>query len=359
MRRDDGDIIVKRLTDDLERMLDSYNCGYRQHKGVAYLSAKSAKDLGSFQVHLVGPRRGQWYRHSQKVGGGVISLLAYLLKGCTGEPSKSDLADAFKEARSFLGMDSGEVDLEAARRAQREREERKRRQEAENARHEAKREQDALAIWADTTPIHGTPAEAYLRKRIPLLPERLPDCLRFHPRLWHDLDRVHCPALVCRVDGEDGSPVGVWRIYLDENGNKADVSNPKLGKGPCGGGAVRLYPPTEGGTVAICEGVETALAVRMLSGLPAWSCLSAGGISGFQVPFEVTRVCIFPDGDPWKLQDQHGRWLEPTGMRAAREAQERLTSEGIACLIQPAPADGEDFLDTWVRHAGEIWGEVA
>ena len=354
MSRDDGDIIVKALTDRLEAMITHYNGGYREVKGVAYLSAKSAKDLGSFQVHLVGPRRGQWYRHSQNFGGGVISLLAYLLKGCTGEPTKSDLADAFREARVFLGMDSGEIDHEAAQSAQKEREERRRLQEAERAEDEAKREQDALAIWGDALPIAGTLAEAYLRRRIPLLPETLPDCLRFHRRLWHDLDRVHCPAMVCRVDGEDGGPVGVWRIYLDENGNKASVSDAKLGRGPCGGGAVRLFQPTADGTIAICEGVETGLAIHLLTGLPVWPCLSAGGMVSFKPPFEITRVLIFPDGDPWKFQDKHGRWLEPTGMRAAREAQERLTGEGVACLIQPPPADGRDFLDDWADMAAEM-----
>jgi hypothetical protein len=354
MKHDDGDLIARGLTDSLEAMIDRYNGGYTKRKGVAYLTATKAK-LGSFQVHMDGPRRGQWYRHSQSVGGGVISLLAYLLKGCTGEPTKADLADAFKEARAFLGMSGEQVDEESIRKAAQDREKRDREREREQAEGLAKRQEDAALIWQDSRPIAGTPAESYLTNRVKHLRlDPWPECLRFHPNLKHDLESTFHPALVCKVVNAAGEFLGVWRIYLTEDGQKADVANPKLGKGPCGGGHIPLFEPTEHGTIAVCEGVETAFGIWMLDGVPVWPCMSANGVSGLELPFSVSRLLIYTDGDPHKYQEQHDRWLAPTGARAMAELAERARGEGVVPVCQPVPADRVDYLDLWNSVADDI-----
>lgn len=355
MRRDDGDLIVRRLTDDLERVIEAYNGSFREVKGTAYLSAKSAKDLGSFQVHLTGARRGQWYRHSQKVGGGVISLLAYLLKGCTGEPTKADLADAFKEARAFLGLSDDTVDHKAAEQARQDRERQRLASEARAERDRAERQDNASLIWQDSRPITGTPAEAYLMNRVKhLRMDPWPECLRFHGNLKHDLEGTFHPALVCQVVNGAGEFVGVWRIYLTKDGHKADLANPKLGKGPCGGGHIPLFDPTEDGTIAVCEGVETAMGIWMLDGVPVWPCMSAPGVSGLEIPFSVSRLMIYADGDPYKYQEQHDRWLVPTGARAMAELADRARGEGLAVVTQPVPGERVDYLDLWNLIADEI-----
>lgn len=360
--RDDGDAIAKGLTDQLERMIETYDGSYREVKGTAYLSAKSPKDLGSFQVHLVGARRGQWYRHSQQVGGGVISLLAYLLKGCTGEPTRSDLADAFKEARVFLGMDSGEVDHEAANRARKEREERRRLQEVDAERERERKEELALDLWQHAVAPEGTLAEVYFRSRVKLWDGFHTDAIRFHPSAYY-APRVSLPCVVCRVDGEAHDPIGVWRIFLNSDGtNFVEVTDGKAkkvkkGLGPCLelGGSIRLFPVTSG-VVGTTEGVETGYGAWRLNNreLPIWPTMCATGMENFRPPFEVERVWYFPDGDSWKYQDKHQTWLEPTGMRAALKGSENLRSQGIQTGIQPPPAPGRDFLDEWNSEAAEL-----
>jgi putative DNA primase/helicase len=285
----------------------------------------------------------------------VISLLAYLLKGCTGEPTKSDLADAFREARAFLGMDAREIDHEAAERAKQDRERRRRDSEARAEQDRAARQDSAALIWQDSRPIAGTPAETYLMNRVKhLRMDGWPECLRFHPNLKHDLEGTFHPALVCEVVNGAGEFVGVWRIYITNDGQKAPVENPKLGKGPCGGGHIPLFDPTEDGTIAVCEGVETAFGVWMLDRVPVWPCMSGSGVSGLEIPFSVSRLLIYADGDPFKYQEQHDRWLEPTGARAMAELAERARGEGLAVVTQPVPADGVDYLDLWNSVADEI-----
>lgn len=347
MRHDDSDQIVSMLTDRLEQVLDTYSPGWVSHKGKAHLTAKGPKDLGSFQVHLSGTRRGQWYRHSQEVGGGPISLLAYLLAGCTGEPTREDNRRAFEEARRFLGLSRGDVDRDAAERARQRREEAIRQQEIEAEQDRASREASAGEIWERAKPIGGSLAERYLLNRVRgLTPAQIPTGpLRFMPRCWHGGEERAFPALICRVDDEAGDLCGVWRIYLDHDGNKAPITYPKLGLGSStdAGAACRLWAP-DNGTVAVCEGVETAFGIHLMTGLPVWPCLQAPGLRAFRPPFEIERVLIFPDGDPWKLQ-KTGTWMEPTGDAAAEALATRLRSEGLVALVQPSPEPPLDFLD--------------
>ena len=53
----------------------------------------------------------------------------------------------------------------------------------------------------------------------------------------------------------------------------------KLASGAVENGVIRLYPA--GGVVCLAEGIETALSVHALTGLPAWSVVSLSGMKRF------------------------------------------------------------------------------
>jgi hypothetical protein len=144
----------------------------------------------------------------------------------------------------------------------------------------------------------------YLYQRgIALLPDDLPLVLRYHPHLGYHHEDGHLtyhPAMVARVDAPDGQAVTLHRTYLTLDGRKADVPSPKklmspIVPGATRGGAIRLYPATE--TLAGTEGVETALAVRLATGLPVWASICAGGMAKLIVPDEVRLVIICADND--------------------------------------------------------------
>jgi hypothetical protein len=341
----DTDFIVGELSRRFPELVHDLYPGALEHRGRVYPSAKSAKDLGSFEIVITGPKAGFWYRHSQGVGGGPMDLIAYALTG-----SKVATHDVFDYARRFLGIERREPTPDEARRRQdailtRQRAEEARRAEmvTKDAAERERRLETASGLWDASGPVTGSPAELYLLGRGLHLPS-WPDALRCHRSLPHP-DGGRFPALVCRVDDVNGALTGVWRIFVTEQGHKAPVGNVKLGLGPTAGGAVRLFPTIKG-VIGIAEGVETALAVHVLTRgkVAMWAGLSTSGIRGFAPPFEVERIRVFPDNDVPK-RDKDGRWQASPGLSAAEALKARMDGEGIGCVIEPGPRGGADFLD--------------
>jgi hypothetical protein len=181
------------------------------------------------------------------------------------------------------------------------------------------------------------------------------EVVRFHPALgyWQRDDRNEpelvgrYPAMVALVTGADGAPVTVHRTYLTPEGRKAHVSAPKKLMGYPGnrlvGGAIRLFPP--GPTLGVAEGSETALAVRLRTGMPVWSALSAGLLARLEPPAETSLVVV------WADRDRSG-----AGEAAALSLRERLLQRGIPVAVHlppgpiPARAKGIDWADVWCNR---------
>ena len=85
-------------------------------------------------------------------------------------------------------------------------------------------------------------------------------------------------------------------------------------------------------TLAVTEGIETALAVRCATGLPVWATSSAGGMARLIVPPDVRLVIICADNDP-------------PGIKAARALARRLLSEQRRAKILPPDTPGTDWAD--------------
>ena len=96
------------------------------------------------------------------------------------------------------------------------------------------------------------------------------------------------------------------------------------------GGAIRLYAPDE--TLAVTEGIETALAVRCATGLPVWATCSAGGMARLIVPPDVRLVIICADHDP-------------AGLDAARTLARRLLTEQRRVKMLTPDTPGADWAD--------------
>lgn len=88
------------------------------------------------------------------------------------------------------------------------------------------------------------------------------------------------PAMLARLTNAEGKFITLHRTYLTADGSKAPVhSAKKLAAGAVENGVIRLYPA--GGVVCLAEGIETALSVHALTGLPAWSVVSLSGMKRF------------------------------------------------------------------------------
>jgi phage/plasmid primase-like uncharacterized protein len=198
----------------------------------------------------------------------------------------------------------------------------------------------------------AAPLRAYLSRRGLSGAELDHRVVRFHPQLgyWQGNDRGEVklvgryPVLVALVTDANGDPVTMHRTYLTPEGRKASVPAPKKLMGCPGhrlaGGAIRLCAPAP--VLGVAEGIETALAVRLITGMPVWSAVSANLLARFEPPAETSRVVV------WADRDRSG-----AGEAAAVSLCERLQGKGIpvAVRLPPGPipigAKGIDWADVW------------
>lgn len=176
--------------------------------------------------------------------------------------------------------------------------------------------------------------------------------LRFHASLAYYEAKVfvgHFPAIVALVKSPLGMPVSIHRTYLSTEGRKADVGSPKklcehASDRPLQGAAIRLYPA--GRTLAVAEGIETAMAVTKLTGVPCWATMTAGLMEKFVPPSGVEKVLIFADKDRPSRYHPQGH-----GQEASRKLAENLWKIGVKAGVRLPPLDipdgqkGIDWLD--------------
>ena len=193
-------------------------------------------------------------------------------------------------------------------------------------------------VWRQAHTVTPTdPVARYLQQR-GLWQEPVPEVLRCHPRLPYRHDDEHYtyhPALIATVQDPHGAIATLHRIYLDNAGVKADVPTPKrMMPTPTTvtGAAVRLDSPHE--TIAVTEGIETGLAVRLTTQLPVWAALSAGNMTTIVIPDNVRMVVICADNDPGG-----------TGERAAKQLARRMLAEGRRVKILMPSMPGTDWAD--------------
>lgn len=184
--------------------------------------------------------------------------------------------------------------------------------DAKPVRAERSQRQSMRDLWRSGVPVTvGCPVGRYLASR-GLGSGPYPRCLRSAraiglyttlmgrdgsrttvPTTWH-------PGMLAQVVGPDGSrAVNLHRTYLDGQGSKLAISNPrKLMSGTLPpGSAIRLAPVGPDGRLGVAEGIETALKAAERFGLPVWSLINAGNLAAFVPPPEVRELTIFGDND--------------------------------------------------------------
>lgn len=195
-------------------------------------------------------------------------------------------------------------------------------------------------VWRTSQPVtRDDPVDRYLHYRCGEVPDPLYE-VRMHPRLayLHDGGKVtHHPALVARVaNGTPKQTVCLHRIYLTEDGRKADVPEPKKLMTPTQkleNVATRLMAPVDG-WLGVAEGIETAIAAWRRFGTPVWACLTAGLMKTFRPPAEVKLLTIFADND-----------ANFTGQAAAYELARACAMKGIEVMVKIPEQPGTDWAD--------------
>lgn len=208
-------------------------------------------------------------------------------------------------------------------------------------------------IWDEgRPPSTGDEVDQYLRGR-GLALQAYPGVLRFHPCLgYFEKDAAgkskqiaEYPAMLACVQGPDGQAVTLHRTYLHHGKKLKTADAKKLLSTGIHGSAVRLFEAGE--ELAICEGIETALAVHLATGKAVWAALNAGNLEKIAIPATVRRVCIYGDNDSNGIfAGQY--YAYSLARRLKREEKSSEAARQVRVFVPRQP--GADWADVWGRR---------
>jgi hypothetical protein len=239
---------------------------------------------GGTDRFAVNTRKAVWHCRGCDRGGDTINLVRFV-NGCS-----------YGEALAFLGR-AGVPNRGADAR------------KADKDDHE--RLKLALDLFDKAHDAHGTPVEAYLASRKLDLPDGA-DTIRFHPHCaFGPGERVPCMIALFRHNLTD-EPVGIQRTRVPPKRWVRGMKMERKNLGPTGRGSIKIDNDVDvlyG--LAIAEGLETALAGRMLGYRPAWATGGKGTLKRFPVlpePVQSLSIHWEPDAanDVWQCVKRWG-----------------------------------------------------
>jgi putative DNA primase/helicase len=316
--------ISARLTDRLEPLVEQLLPGGRREGGEWRCGSLAGEGGGSLGVRLTGGKRGLWADFATGQSGDALDLVRLA--------HDFDMPTALAWSRSWLGISSEHTDPPPA---------------GQRPAPPAKPAGEVGAdldpdrwrpVWHKAQPIAGTLAERYLAARGVPFADPNGETLRFAPRRRRcnpaGEPETHPAMLALLRDACTGEPCGIINVYLLEDGrDRLRDRKGKTASGRARGACVMLDPfeePTMG--LALCEGVETGIAVYQSGLRPVWACGGASTLASFPVLSGIEALTIAADQDE-------------AGMRAAATCADRWHEAGRKTLII-APPSGD-------------WAEVA
>ncbi|MCL2590905.1 MAG: toprim domain-containing protein [Betaproteobacteria bacterium] len=213
-------------------------------------------------------------------------------------------------------------------------------------------------IWDEARPVTAhDEAGKYLASR-GLELDQYPSVLRFHPSLGYygqDADGKTCKlgeygAMLACIQAADGSVVSLHRTYL-KHGRKLDVQDAKkvLAAGHSGA-AIRLWQPTN--ELAIAEGIEKSIAVRLATQKPVWAGICASNLEKLWLPETVSKISIYADNDA--DSEFAGQFY---AFALARNLKRKCRQREVQVFIPSKP--GVDWSDIWVLQQQAVQQQAA
>jgi hypothetical protein len=201
----------------------------------------------------------------------------------------------------------------------------------------------ALRIWDECLPLHGSPAEVYLRDTRGigdwLDAFDVNETLAFHPECPFDGTRLPCMVALVRDVWTDAKKA-IHRTALRLGDRVERISRMTLG--PIKAGAIK-FDADDAVTMGLMvgEGIESVLSLsKKMEFRPCWSLVSAAGVRAFPVLTGIDSLTIAVDND-----------MGRTGERAAAECAARWVKAGRE-VRRRIPRGCKDFNDLLLKEIG-------
>ena len=203
-------------------------------------------------------------------------------------------------------------------------------------------------IWDEARPVTpGDEVDRYLGGRGLALPA-YPAVLRFHGALgYYQKDAAgksrklaEYPAMLACIQDAQGHAVTLHRTYLRGGAKLKAADAKKVLSAGINGAAVRLFEADE--ELAVCEGIETGLALHLATRKPVWAGINAGNLEKLWLPPTVRRVCIYADNDA--DGDFAGQCFAYALARRLKREQKSGAGRQVRVFVP--------------RHAGTDWADV-
>lgn len=207
-------------------------------------------------------------------------------------------------------------------------------------------------IWEEARPIvAGDEVDRYLRSRDLALPA-YPTAIRCHPALGYfrkdgaakPRKVAEYPAMLACVRSASGDALTLHRTYLHDGRKLLAPDAKKVLCAGFSGAAVHLGEP--GDELALCEGIETGVAVMLATGKPVWSALSAGNLEKVVIPASVRQVCIYADNDA--TGDYTGQASAFALARRLKREESKDAPRNVRVFLPKNP--GTDWADVWQQR---------
>jgi phage/plasmid primase-like uncharacterized protein len=186
----------------------------------------------------------------------------------------------------------------------------------------------------------GDPVAQYLSRRC--LEGAASGALRLQPSLpyWHGGESLGTfPAMVAPIVTLGGELVALHRTYLTNDGRKADVPTVKKvtsASGSLRGASIRLHEAV-GPVIGVAEGIETALAASLASGVATVAAYCASALAAYCWPSGTRSLVIFADADR-------------AGYTAAKDLRARALTAGLRVQVLTPTVPGADWCDVWAAR---------
>lgn len=274
----------------------------------------SAKDFSSFGPGFT-KEDFSWIGESTNSGFDIIGLCGRLHKINNYKESAGRLALDIKEIDNNVGIEKPTRDTIKKKQQQ---------LELENL----TRIRYAAETWEKCKDISNTIGEYYLRKRG--ISIQINNQIKFHGQILNKESNRFLPTLLFRVSNKsDGELVAIHRIYLNSNGEKANVINQKMALGPIKGAGIWFGEVKD--KLYISEGPENALSILCMGKSPVVSTINATNFPNLSIPENVKIIVLCPDNDK-------------AGISNTKKALKTYAKKGRKIIVK-FPRQGKDWND--------------